>query len=128
VAWRSAYRAVALLFVVFPIANVLTTNAGSVEVGLVLVGSAIFGAILLVNTRVPPLTTLADPTSPTVPTNPHARLLLVATSLGVVALIAIAVTITLIRPDDGWFAFFYYASITRRPPRARFARAALPSA
>jgi two-component system, NarL family, sensor histidine kinase DesK len=109
-AWRSVYRAVALLFVVFPIANVLTTNAGSVEVGLVLVGSAIFGAILVVNTRIPPLANLPDPTSPTVQTNPRARLLLVATSLGVVALIAIAVTITLIRPDDGWFAFFYYAS------------------
>jgi two-component system, NarL family, sensor histidine kinase DesK len=108
-AWRSAYRAVALLFIVFPIANVLTTNAGPLEIGLVLVGTVIFAAVLLLNTRVPPLSSLPDSVPATGPDR-SARLLLVATSAGVVALIAIAVAITLIRPDDGWFAFFYYAS------------------
>ena len=108
-AWRPAFRAVALVFVAIPLISILTTGADPVSVVLAILGAAIFIAILTLNTQVPdeggffgfpgPRQRIVNP-----------RVLLVATSVAVLALIAMAVAFSLRRPDAGWFAFFYFAS------------------
>jgi len=117
--WRPIFRSVALVFVAIPLLNILTTRADLVSIILALGGSALFIAILSINTRGAAdggFFGVADP----LPADIGERTLSMAAAVGIVALIAIAVVDSIHRPDTGWFAFFYFASTaasTVRNPR-----------
>lgn len=108
-AWRPAFRAVALVFLAIPLANIFTTGADAISIVLAVVGAIVFIAVLTLNTQVP-----SDRGFFGVPGPGHrpldARALLIGTSVAVLVLIGIAVVDSLHRPDAGWFAFFYFAS------------------
>lgn len=108
-AWRPVFRAVALVFVAIPLLSILTSGADPVSVVLAIGGAAIFVAILTVNTQVPDESGFFGFPAPR-PRMGDPRVLLVATSIAVLVLIAMAVAFSLRRPDAGWFAFFYFGS------------------
>jgi two-component system, NarL family, sensor histidine kinase DesK len=108
-AWRGAFRLVALVFIAIPLISILTTGADMVSVVLGIGGALMFIAILTLNTQVPGEAGFFGFPAPR-PRIRDERILVVATSAAVLALIAIAVVDSLHRPDAGWFAFFYFAS------------------
>jgi two-component system sensor histidine kinase DesK len=124
-AWRPFYRLVGLLFVVFPIATILSTRPDPLEVVLVLGGTALFGIVMIRGTRVP----LPDADGLVRPFGLSRTPAEIARDAGptivaVAGLILLSIALTLLRPDGGWFAFFYYASVsasTIRIPRVAIA-------
>lgn len=120
-AWRPFYRLVGLLFAIFPVATILSTRPDPVEVALVLAGTGLFALVLLRGTGAPVPGpdgfVRPDPVPRTVEAIAHTAGPKIA---AVVAIIVISVALTVLRPDAGWFAFFYYASVsagTIRVPR-----------
>jgi two-component system sensor histidine kinase DesK len=123
-AWRSGFRAVALVFVAIPLISILTTRADAQSVALAIVGALIFVVVLTLNTQVPDGRGFFGVPGPgRAPLQPGA--LLVVTTAGILALIAIAVFDSLHRPDSGWFAFFYFASTAASTVRNARVAAAL---
>jgi two-component system sensor histidine kinase DesK len=110
-AWRTAYLGVALLFIAFPIVNVLSTGGDPVEIVLVALGTAVFGAILFFDTRIPDAAPGQVRVGPrTGMSEAEVRRRIAVSAAGVVLLLVIAAAISVRRPEAGWIAFFYYAS------------------
>jgi two-component system sensor histidine kinase DesK len=108
-AWRPIFRSVAIVFVAIPLIEILTGGADLLAVVLALGGAILFVAILTLNTQAPSERGFFGFPGPR--TRPFGeRRLVVATSIGVVGLIAIAVVECIREPNTGWFAFFYFAS------------------
>jgi two-component system sensor histidine kinase DesK len=109
-AWRPFYRLVAILFIAFPIVNVLSYRPDAIEVALVGGGTALFAAVTMINFRPP--TRLPATMTPAPPMDVPTALRRVGPSIVAVAiLLLVALALCLYRPDAGWFAFFYYASV-----------------
>ncbi|HET7472363.1 MAG TPA: sensor histidine kinase [Candidatus Limnocylindrales bacterium] len=109
-AWRPFYRLVAVLFIAFPIVNVLSFRPDAVEIALVGGGTALFAAVTMINFRSPPQ--LPAGIAPPTPMDARTAIRRVGPSaVAVSALLVIALALCLYRPDAGWFAFFYYASV-----------------
>jgi two-component system sensor histidine kinase DesK len=108
---RPLFGVVAVLFIAFPIVNLISTSADAVEVVLVVIGTAVFAGLMLstspfLGVRVRPATGPAQAGSSTAPSTRR----IAASAAAVVVLLAIAVTLSFKYPEAGWFALFYYAS------------------
>jgi len=119
---RPLFAAVGLLFVAFPIINLLSRPPDPVETALVIAATVIFGALILWTTRIPPL----DPEAPAVAEIDQRRLWLAIAA--VVALIVIASVLSYRYPGAGWFALFYYASTSASTIRSSRAATVLMAA
>jgi two-component system sensor histidine kinase DesK len=109
-AWRPFYRLVAILFIAFPIVNVLSYRPDAIEIALVGGGTALFAAVTMINFRPP--AQLPATMAPPPPMDVRTAIRRVGPSVVAVgALLLIALALCLYRPDAGWFAFFYYASV-----------------
>lgn len=126
-AWRPFYRLVAILFIAFPIVNVLSYRSDAIEIALVGGGTALFAAVTLINFRPPAALPM------TMAPSGGAASLDLATAVrrvgpsvaAVVALLVVAILLCLYRPEAGWFAFFYYASVAASTVRIGRAAVAL---
>ena len=116
---RPLFAAVGLLFIAFPLVNLLSRPPDPLEAALVVAATVIFAGLILWTTRIPPL----DPSAPQV-IEPDDRRLWI-TSAGVVALIAIATVLTYRYPNAGWFALFYYGSTSAATIRSNRVASAL---
>jgi two-component system, NarL family, sensor histidine kinase DesK len=119
---RPLFAAVGLLFVAFPVINLLSRNPEPLEAALVIAATVIFGALILSTTRVPPL----DPEAPAIAEIDDRRVWL--SIAAVVALIAIASVLSYGYPGAGWFALFYYASTSASTIRSNRAATVLMAA
>jgi two-component system sensor histidine kinase DesK len=108
---RPLFGAVAVLFIAFPLINLLSRSPEPAEAILVIAATMLFGGLMLWNTRIPP----ADPAAAGSDESPAGivaadpRRLWVSTA-AVVALIAIATILSYRYPSSGWLALFYYGS------------------
>jgi two-component system sensor histidine kinase DesK len=116
---RPLFGAVALLFITFPLVNLLSTGPEPLEAALVIASTVIFAALILWNTRIPP----SDPTAPT-PVLADARRVAVSV-VAVAALIAIATILSYRYQGAGWFALFYYGSTSAATIRSNRAATVL---
>jgi len=112
-AWRPFYRLVAILFIAFPIVNALSYRSDAIEIALVAGGTALFAAVTLINFRPPAaLPVEMTPSGGGAPLDLVTAVRRVGPSVAaVVALLVVAILLCLYRPEAGWFAFFYYASV-----------------
>ena len=104
---RPLFGVVAVLFISFPILNLLSTNADLVEATLVVIGTVVFAGLMLATS--PFLGTRVREGKAVHRLPPSARRIAASTA-AVIVLLAIAVTLSLAYPAAGWFALFYYAS------------------
>jgi two-component system sensor histidine kinase DesK len=108
--WRPFYRLVAVLFIAFPIVNVLSYRPDPIEIALVGGGTALFAAVTMINFRAP--AALPPTMAPGRPLDARSAIRQIGPSVVAVSiLLVVALALCLYRPDAGWFAFFYYASV-----------------
>ena len=106
---RPLFGAVAVLFIAFPLVNLLSVSPQPAEALLVIAATVIFAALMLWNTRIPPADPAADASATHFDAGADPRRLWLSTA-AVVALIAIATVLSYRYPSSGWFALFYYGS------------------
>jgi two-component system sensor histidine kinase DesK len=106
---RPLFGAVAVLFIAFPLVNLLSVSPQPAEALLVIAATVIFAALMLWNTRIPPADPAADASATILDAGADTRRLWLSTA-AVVALIAIATVLSYRYPGSGWFALFYYGS------------------
>jgi two-component system sensor histidine kinase DesK len=108
-AWRPIFRSVVFLFLAIPVISILTGGADVLATVLAIGGAVVFIGILTFNTQVPSQRGFFGFPGPRGRPIDH-QMLVAATTVGVVGLIAIAIVECLRQPNSGWFAFFYFAS------------------
>ena len=104
---RPLFGAVAVLFIAFPILNLISTSADPAEAILVVIGTVVFAGLMLATS--PFLGTRVREGKAVHRLPPSVRRIAASTA-AVLVLLAIAVTLSLAYPSAGWFALFYYAS------------------